>query len=259
MAPHEKELTGWLKEEMPELESSQSQDSRALEDLVWIQRMLREAVHGKKTRRKTAIREPVLEHSSSDFFRELATRTAEELDKAFACYYPVEGDNDVSEALTAMYFAFQLRDKGFRIYPQVQCTGAIHDHLDMAAIHPGSKTVLLIEAKRLYSSERAALLGQDWQRLRGSIITSKLRSIARGYRYFACLLATTWDEKYRNWWGDEARGPAPGRSNPSDWKNLREALGHAQLNRCVTVPMARLGWKRSLDVLFSFIPIKRAA
>ena len=80
--------------------------------------------------------------ASVELFRFLATRTAAEMGRAFACYYPVEGNNDVAEAVTATYFGFQLRDQGFFVYPQVQCSGTIDNHLDLATVNPASSTVL---------------------------------------------------------------------------------------------------------------------
>ncbi len=73
------------------------------------------------------------EQTDAEFFSRLAARTVEELDGALACYYPVEGNNDLPEAMTATYLAFQLRDAGFRVFPQVQCSGRIDNHLDFAA------------------------------------------------------------------------------------------------------------------------------
>jgi|GEM_PF-6363949 len=200
-----------------------------------------------------------LDHTNNGFFQLMATRTAAEMDRAFECYYPVEGDNDVSEAVTTAYLAFQLRDEGFFVYPQIQCSAAIDNHLDLAAINPVSNTVFLVESKRLYSSEKARSLGKDWRRLQAATITSELRHVPDGHRYFACLLATTWNESFGNWWGDLARSAAPGRCNANDWIDLRNALGQASLNLCLNVPLDRLGWNNRLYVLFSFIGLRQAS
>lgn len=196
------------------------------------------------------------EQTDAEFFGRLAARTAEELDLALACYYPVEGNNDLPEAMTATYLAFQLRDAGFRVFPQVQCSGRIDNHLDFAAVNPASRTVVLAEAKKLYSSEKARSLGRDWRRLQAASIVSDLRHIPAEYRRFACLLATTWNEAYREWWADPDRPPAPPRQrNPDDWADLGHALGGATTNHAINVPLARLGWGSRLYVLFSFVPL----
>lgn len=199
------------------------------------------------------------ENTDGEFFSQLATCTVHELDSALACYYPVEGNNDLPEAMTATYLAFQFRDAGFRVFPQVQCSGRIDNHLDFAAVNSDSRTVILAEAKKLYSSEKARSLGQDWRRLQTASIVSDLRHIPNEYRRFACLLATTWNEAYRAWWSDPARSPAPPRQqNPDDWADLRHALGVATANFALNVPLARLGWESKLYVLFSFVPLPPA-
>jgi hypothetical protein len=190
-----------------------------------------------------------------EFFAQVAKRAAVQLDRALDCFYPVEGNNDVPEALTATYLAFQLRDSGYFVYPQAQCSGLVSNHIDFAAIDPVGCTVLLVEAKKLYSSEKAQSLGQDWQRLQTASITSEFRQVPHGCRYFACLLATTWDESYRDWWAGPSRPDAPGRQSGTAWADLKHALDGADLNLAVPVPLLRLGWSERLHVLCSFIPI----
>jgi len=197
--------------------------------------------------------------ADAEFFKQLATRTVEELDRALDCYYPVEGNNDLPEALTAMYLGFQLRDAGFRLFPQVQCSDQISNHLDFAAVSPDARMVILTEAKKLYNSEKARSLGQDWRRLQTASIVSALRHVPADYCRVACLLATTWQESYRVWWSDPARPAAPLRHrNPDDWRDLLHALGGATANLALNVPLARMGWKSKLHILFSFIVLAPA-
>src|SRR5438105_4391480 len=140
----------------------------------------------------------------------------------------------VAEALTATYLAYQLREHDFFVYPQLQCSNQIENHLDLAAVNRESRTVPLAEAKRLFSSEKAALLGQDWRRLQTATITSPLRHIPDDHRYFALLLATTWKETYRDWWQDPKRSGTPTLKRSSeDWADLKDALDQAQVNLAV--------------------------
>jgi hypothetical protein len=155
--------------------------------------------------------------------------------------------------VTATYFGFQLRDQGFFVYPQVQCSGSIKNHLDIAAINPASGTVLSVEAKRLYSSEPARSLGQGWRRLQTTTITSELRHNPHGYCCFYCLLVTTWNERIHDWWMDADRAAAPGRCNADDWADLADAFGCASLDLGLNVTLDRLGWSDKLHLLFSFI------
>lgn len=196
----------------------------------------------------------------TEFFERIATGTAEELARALDCYYPVEGNNDIAEEMTATYLAFQFRDYGFRVFPQVQCSNRISNHLDFAAINPDTATVVLTEAKRINKSEGARSLGQDWRRLQAASITSDLRHIPTDYRRFACLVATTWRDDYRDWWLASDRPATPGRSrNPEDWADLRDALGRAVANAGRNVPLDRLDWKDQLSLLISFIPLTATA
>lgn len=191
-----------------------------------------------------------------ELFQTLTACTAAELGRAFAHYYPMEGEADIPEALTATYLAFQFRDHGFFVYPQIQLTGLIDNHLDFAAVHPTTRVAVLGEAKRLFRSDKACELGADWVRLRSAAITSELRRLPTGTRYFGCLVATTWDETYRAWWEGPRRGAVPGRERiAAHWADLKDALDRAVLTVAATVPRTRDGWADKLHVLFAFVPL----
>ncbi len=154
-------------------------------------------------------------------FDSLFERTCTELSKALCYYYPIEGDNDISEATTMMYWGCALRDAGYFIYPQIQYGGNISQHMEMAAINPDSKTIMIVEAKRLYSSEKAKSLGDDWVRLQNLKLPSEWDPIPEGLCSWACLIGTVWSEKnqHREWWMCGNREAAPqGVRKKSDWK-----------------------------------------
>jgi hypothetical protein len=93
---------------------------------------------------------------------------------------PIDASGDIEHISTkeSTNSCFNLRDA---------MAGTIDNHLDLAAINPVSKTVLLVEATRLYSSEKARMLGQDWRRLESVTITSELRQIPHGLFSFIQL------------------------------------------------------------------------
>ena len=137
-----------------------------------------------------------------DVLEKLFEKACSELNKALCCYYMIEGNNDISEATTMMYWGFALRTAGYFLYPQVQYGGDIRQHIEMAAINPDSRTILMVEAKRLYSGEKARSLGKDWCRLQRLKLRNKWGTIPECLSSYACLLSTVWSDhnQYRDWW-----------------------------------------------------------
>jgi hypothetical protein len=191
-----------------------------------------------------------------DVFRSLAKATADELSKAFDCFYPLEGNHDLPEALIATYFAYQLRGEDYYVYPQIQVSGLCSNHLDFAAINLRRKVVLLGEAKQLCNPGKACELSRDWRRLQGAKISGPQRELPSDYRYFGCLMATTWKRSIQRWWTTPQRAARPDNARSDEWQHLRDVLSGATvaLSEHVKCP-ARLVFDLALSLLFALIPL----
>jgi hypothetical protein len=153
------------------------------------------------------------------------------LKRALAYWWPAQGNADVSEATYVLHCACALNGHGWLTYAEVQVAGVPSAHFDLVAVHPEHRCVLVVEAKQLYSVEKACSLGQDWERLKTNGVPSQYRPLPSDLCRYGCLVASCWVDQnasYVDWWRSDLACDRPrGVTNPNDWSVLHRVLKEA--------------------------------
>jgi hypothetical protein len=160
-------------------------------------------------------------------------------------YWPALGGNEISERNISFYTAAALAENDFKIFaepnfsplrarrqPTSPAKGkARHRRLDFLAISKDRKIRIVVEAKRFYSSGKAAEIVGDIDRMRRFRLLKKwaVRYALSGKRQptHGLVIATTWQRNYRDWWcSPHKKGPKRRRFGASakSWGHLSNRL-----------------------------------
>jgi len=158
------------------------------------------------------------------------------LKRAKFAWWPTEGQSDFSEDNLWFHVGWALQNAGFHVYPKAQVAGSVKQHVDAVAIHREYRCALVIEAKRLYSSEKFKSLGNDWLRLQQFKLPCQWLSLPRPLACYALLCGSCWNAEHVQWWID------PSRCCKSDsWLHMQSALESA--TRIGAVDVQRPDWQ----------------
>ena len=163
------------------------------------------------------------------------------LKRAKFAWWPTEGEADSSEDNLWFHVGCALQIAGFHVYAKAQVAGVPQQHVDAVALHRDYRCAVVIEAKRLYSTEKHASLGNDWLRLQRIKLPCEWLQFPQPLNCYALLIGSSWNEEHIQWWIDPMRGPVPAKCRESDaWLNIRSALQGAV--RLGAVDVQRPGW-----------------
>ena len=169
--------------------------------------------------------------SVGETLREILKDTSDSLREALAYWWPAQGNSDVAEAMYILHFGAMLHRHGWLTYAEVQVGGSPDQHIDLVAVNEARQWILKVEAKQLYSAEKARWLGMDWGRLKTAHLPSQHRPLPRDFQQYGCVLASCWADQnkpYIDWWiGDLAHDTPMGARRTADWAALYCALREA--------------------------------
>ncbi len=153
------------------------------------------------------------------------------LKEAVTFWWPAQGNEDTGEATYTMHFGRALHLCGCLLYAQVQIQGRPKEHIDLVAVNRKDEWILEVEAKQLYSTEKARELGGDWERLMRSRLPSEYGCLPEEFCRYGCLLASCWqdwNQAYIDWWGGDLVQDKPsGARKSDDWAVLHRVLREA--------------------------------
>lgn len=164
------------------------------------------------------------------------------LKRAKFAWWPAEGQADFAEDNLWFHVGWALQNAGFHLYPKAQVAGLGQQHVDAVALHREYRCAIVIEAKRIYSAEKLASLGDDWARLQQIKLPRKWLSFPQPLNCYSLLLGSCWSEDYMQWWIDSTRANAPVRCTKGEsLDGLRSALENA--SRMGAIDVQRSGWQ----------------
>jgi len=165
------------------------------------------------------------------------------LKRAKFTWWPTEGQSDFSEDNLWFYVGWALQNAGFHVYAKAQVAGSARQHVDAVAIHQEYQCAVIIEAKRLHSSEKHRLLGDDWLRIQRMKLPCEWLPFPQPLRCYALLIGSCWSREHYEWWIDPSRTPAPARCPQTDsWLNTRAALESATRIGAIDLDVQHAGW-----------------
>ncbi len=142
-----------------------------------------------------------------------------------SCYWPAQGEVDVTEANYSLHIAHAFHCAGCWTYATPQLRGSANEHSDLLAIDPDDKWIVLNESKRLLGTEEATKLGRDWLRMLDAKMPIQSIQLPVGFQCYACLIASVWEHHYVDWWESHPRPPRPtGSRSDEHWTDLKAAL-----------------------------------
>ncbi|MGO5000121.1 hypothetical protein [Oceanisphaera sp. W20_SRM_FM3] len=174
---------------------------------------------------------------------------AKSLEMSLHKYWPVvnPNNNGLQEANLTIHLASQAMNHGFFAYPEASNADTCHGHsrLDLLLISP--KVAVLVEAKKLYSAEKAGEMVDDFGKIKRF---SFLDDDKKGFMLatipkYGLFLAITDDKKKMEWWNE----PYDWVSG-SSWDKLKTVLETAVLRTSI-----ELSAKRPQYVLYAVFEI----
>jgi len=155
--------------------------------------------------------------------RKLADQGIRSLRKSLWAYWPARHENDMPERNITAHTAHAFLNAGWFIYAEPVFPRNSMRHLDAMALHKSSRTMVAIEANRLYEGAKAKNLSKDAQRIRNFRLVKKNAEFAPKKR-LGLLLAFTWQPEIRTWWiaGKHTMPPAGNRG--ARWNLLGRTL-----------------------------------
>lgn len=139
-----------------------------------------------------------------------------------AVYWPAQGVADFHESNMVLHAGIGLKLGGCAVYAEVQVRDAPQNHVDLFALHMEHRWAVALEAKRLYTVEKAASIAADWARLSQIKLPNQFDAMPEGLACYAGIIASCWNEGYAAWWRDPKRAAAPGGARRTDsWSTLK--------------------------------------
>ena len=158
----------------------------------------------------------------------LADQGIRSLRKSLWAYWPARHGNDMPERNITAHTAHVFLKAGWLIYAEPVFPRSSQQHLDLMALHKSSRTMIAIEAKRLYEGEKAKNLAEDAQRIRNFKLVQKNAEFMPKKR-FGLLLAFTWQPEIRKWWIAGKHAMAPKGHRGAGWKLLGRTLDKSRV------------------------------
>lgn len=146
-------------------------------------------------------------------------------------YWPVinPNQNSLKEANLTFHFGAQCLNRGMKIYPEASDADASQGHkrvdLLVKGKSEGKDFFLIVEAKRLYSAEKAREIVADYGRIKEfTLLDDHCNNSARPFlaKKHGLLLALTTRQEYADWWTEPADYDQGGA-----WDQLMEILNSA--------------------------------
>lgn len=178
-------------------------------------------------RKEWAMNKKTLEHTIRRAGASLADSLLE--------YWPSVGKNEMCEKNAVLHLGHALLKEGFYVYGECHSNGNTDERLDLLALNLKESAQVMVEAKRLYSVEKVGDVIQDVDRLAAFRLTGKDLNNALKDR-FCVLIATTWDEKYVQWWSSMDG------EQPSEHENWSVLNTHRALNDALWGSMVLQGY-----------------
>ena len=147
----------------------------------------------------------------------LVESAAVSLDDSLEHYWPAAGRSEIAERNQTMHLASELLHGGWRCWQEGHAGSATNQRFDLLAWHSRSRTLLSVEAKRLYSAGQAASMAEDVRRITAFTPIGG-RDTIPFKRRFGLLLGSTWGKRAKNWWMSKtAHGEEEWRTAASHW------------------------------------------
>lgn len=168
----------------------------------------------------------------------LVVEAAKSLKRCLDEYWPVVNpdSNGLQEANLTTHLATQAMSNGFFAYPEASNADISfgHSRADMLLLSP--KMAVLVEAKKLYSAEKAGELVADFRKIeRFSFVGDDSQSFpAAEIPKYGLLLAITTSKANMEWWNE----PYDWDSGAS-WDKLKAVLETAVLRSSVELSLKR--------------------
>lgn len=136
----------------------------------------------------------------------LLVQGAASLKESLTLYWPSCGKNDVPEVNISIHLGSVLAANGFLLFADVHDLDNANVRLDLLALRRTAETLVLAEFKRLWNPETARAMANDLARLRAwRFAASRAQQDFRVTHRFGVLAATTWDQRYVDWFSNPAR------------------------------------------------------
>jgi len=161
--------------------------------------------------------------SESDLSK-VAEKAATAYEEALGVWYPQHGANAPSERNLTLHFALALQQiaPSVSVYAEASL-GVSNDkkeRIDLVGIEPNSRTLVVVEAKRILEKSPGGLL-KDVDRIH-RFDTKNDNSEVKHAQKFGVLLTQTICPSHAVWWAGGNAGTPPGRGQP--WPNLGQFL-----------------------------------
>lgn len=156
----------------------------------------------------------------------LVKKSAELLGRSLDKYWPVvnPGMNGVQEANLTLHLASQAIGCGFFVYPEASNANSTRGHSRVDLLILSSDMVILVEAKKLYSSEKAEELVIDFEKAKNFLFVNDGQDISLLEKKpkYILLLAITSEEVNKKWWNNPYSWDSGGK-----WDKLKSVLDKA--------------------------------
>lgn len=144
------------------------------------------------------------------------------LSRSVRRYWPVNGRNEVGERNQTMHLAGALLRREWHCWAEAHSDQLTDRRHDLLAWHEPTRTLCMIEAKRLYSPDGMAAIAADVQRIADfcPIAHDGAGGLTPEYR-FGLITATTWTQAIAEWWQKKTGGLDPWRAGTAAWPDAR--------------------------------------
>ena len=153
---------------------------------------------------------------------EIVEEAGASLSRSVLRYWPVNGRNEVGERNQTLHLAGAFLRREWNCWAEAHSDRLTDRRHDLVAWHEPTRTLCIIEAKRLYSPAGVAAIGADGQRLAAfcPIVHDGPGALAPE-RCFGLMTATTWTRTITEWWQSEAEiDPWP--AGTAAWPDARD-------------------------------------
>lgn len=140
-------------------------------------------------------------------------------------YWPSCGENEIPESNITIHLGRAFSEEGFCVFTDVHTKNSTEKRLDFLALNAKNGTQVILEAKRLYSSEKLSKMSDDIHRIAEFQLIDNSWTARIKHRW-GIIAATTWKSDYARWWSSDG---APHPSSHKVWsimennKILKEA------------------------------------
>ena len=147
--------------------------------------------------------------SELEKIRALVEKSSISMGKALRCYWPVINPefNGLQEANVTFHFAAHAMQDGLHVFPEASNANTMHGHsridLLVRGVLDSDEIAVLVEAKKLFSAEKAAEMNKDYNKILGFefvkpvLQRAPFRDVKRTY---GVLLAITQNTANMEWW-----------------------------------------------------------